>query len=257
VPRLQGTALRAFSLVLPWGLRRRLLNRAFGFEIDPEARIGLSWTFPRKLVMGPGSRIGHLTMMRSLEEVRMGPYALIGDMNWITDNLAGFEGPVDAEHIGGRRPCLELGEFAVITARHYFDCSDAIEIGDRTSIGGLRSQFMAHSFDFDEMVQDCAPIRIGRNSFVGTGCLLLGGSALPDNALLAAGSVLVNEQTEQFALYAGSPATKKRQCDPEMGFFHRSDEWMLKSRSAYRRLDPKPRRRSPVRLRRPARRRAS
>ena len=79
--RLPGMALRVFSLMLPWGLRRRLLNRAFGFEIDPDARIGLSWTFPDKLVMGPGSRIGSLTVMRSLEEVRMGPYALIGQMN--------------------------------------------------------------------------------------------------------------------------------------------------------------------------------
>ena len=233
--RLPGMALRVISLVLPWGLRRRLLNRAFGFEIDPEARIGLSWTFPGKLVMGPGSRIGHFNVMRSLEEVRMGSYALIGQMNWITDNLAGFEGPIAEGRLAERQPRLWLGDFAMVTARHYFDCHDAIEIGERSSVGGLRCQFMSHSFDLEELKQDCAPIRIGSNSFVGTGCLLLGGSGLPENSLLAAGSVLVSEQTEQFVLYAGSPASKKRKCDPGTGFFHRSDEWMLKSRSAYRR----------------------
>ena len=116
----------------------------------------------------------------------MGPYALIGQMNWFTDNLAGFEGPV-AEGGWGRRPRFDLGELAVVTARHYFDCSDAIEIGERSVVGGLRSQFMTHSFDLDELEQDCAPIRIGPNSFVGTGCLLLGGSGLPENSLLAAG----------------------------------------------------------------------
>lgn len=63
----------------------------------------------------------------------------------------------------------------------------------------------------------------------------MGGSALPKNSLLAAGSVLVNEQTEQFVLYAGSPAAKKRRYDPEKAYFHRSEEWMLRSRSAYRR----------------------
>jgi acetyltransferase-like isoleucine patch superfamily enzyme len=232
---LGGLLLRALSVLLPWSLRRRLLNRAFGFEIDPEARIGFSWTFPRKLIMGPGARIGHLNVIRSLEEVRMDRYALIGQMNWFTDNLAGFDGPGAESRLGGRRARLHLGDFAVVTGRHYFDCSNTVEIGERSVVGGHRSQFMTHSFDLDSLVQDCRPIRIGPNSFVGTGCLLLGGSALPQNALLAAGSVLVTEKTEPFFLYAGSPAEKKRECDPEMAYFHRSEEWLLSSRSAYRR----------------------
>lgn len=150
--RLPGLSLRALSVLLPWGLRRRLLNRAFGFEIDPEARIGFSWTFPRKLIMGPGSRIGHLNVIHSLNEVRMGRYALIGQMNWFTDNLAGFDGPVAETRLRGRLARIELGDFAVVTSRHYFDCSDSVEIGERSVIGGHRSQFMTHSFDLDALV---------------------------------------------------------------------------------------------------------
>jgi len=233
--RLIGLLLRALTVPLPWNVRRRILNRAFGFEIDPSARIGFSWTFPQKLIMGPGARIGHLNAIHSLEEFRMDRYALVGQMNWFTDNLAGFDGPGAESRLGRRQARLHLHAFAAITGRHYIDCSDLVDIGVRSVIGGHRSQFQTHSIDLDALVQDCRPITIGPNSFVGAGCLLLGGSALPDNALLAAGSVLVGKKTETFVLYAGNPAEKKRDYDPDTGFFNRSEEWLLKNRSAYRR----------------------
>ncbi len=230
-----GLILRALSVLLPWGLRRRLLNQVLGYEIDPQARIGFSWTFPDRLVMGPGARIGHLNLIRSLEEVRMERFALIGQMNWFTDNLAAFDGPGSDGKLKRRHARLRLGEFAAISSRHYFDCSDTVEIGERSVVGGHRSQFLTHSYDLAILVQDCSPITIGPNSFVGTNCLLLGGSALPPNSLLGAGSVLISEETEPFSLYGGSPAKKRRHCDPEMGFFNRSEEWFLKNRAAYRR----------------------
>ena len=33
--------LEVFAFVLPWTIRRRLLNMSLGFEIEPEASIGL------------------------------------------------------------------------------------------------------------------------------------------------------------------------------------------------------------------------
>lgn len=232
-----GLPLRALSLLLPWSLRRRLLNRVLGYEIDPAARIGFSWTFPRKLIMGPGARIGHLNVVRSLEEIRMDRYSLIGQMNWFTDNLADGE-PGSSDHLKARRARFHLGEFAAVTSRHYFDCSDSVEIHERTVIGGYRSQFLTHSYDFGALVQDCLPISIGPNSFVGTNCLLLGGSTLPPDSMLAGGSVLVNEENEPFALYAGNPARKKKVLDRDLAFFNRSDEWLRENRSAGRRWMP-------------------
>ena len=77
------------SILLPWRMRRQLLIRVFGFEIDRTATIGISWVFPEKtLVMGPHARIGHLNVIKSVDAVRMEEGSLIGTLNWITANVA-------------------------------------------------------------------------------------------------------------------------------------------------------------------------
>src|SRR5262249_4421833 len=54
--------LRAFLVMLPWPLKRPLLRLFYGYELHPTSRIGFAWVFPRRLVMQPHTRIGHLTV---------------------------------------------------------------------------------------------------------------------------------------------------------------------------------------------------
>ena len=114
-----------FSLMLPWSLRRRLLSRVFGFEIDSTASIGLSWIMPQRLTMGPHTRIGNLTFCRGLEHLQLESYARIGNGNWIT----GFP-PASTGHFShqkDRQPILVLGEHAALTNRHLIDCTNSVQ----------------------------------------------------------------------------------------------------------------------------------
>jgi acetyltransferase-like isoleucine patch superfamily enzyme len=211
--------LRALLVVMPWPLRRRLLVAAFGYRIDPSARIGLAWVYPERLSMGPGSSIGHLTVCKGLAAVSLGAHASIGRGNWITGFPAG-----DARHFAhrtDRRPELQVGEHAAITNRHIVDCTDLVEIGAYATFAGFRSQILTHSIDLLANRQSCAPVRIGRYCFVGTGCTVLAGSVLPDHSVLGAASLLNRAHEQRYTLYAGVPAEPRRPLDPSLAYFAR------------------------------------
>lgn len=67
-----------------------------------------------------------------------------------------------------------------------------------------------HSFDgnsFRFSAPQYAPIKIGANSWVGGCCVILAGSELPSNSLLAANSTLISKSfSMNQGLYGGSPA---------------------------------------------------
>lgn len=217
-----GNVLRLLSLFLPWPLRRRLLQRAFGYELHPTSRIGFSWVFPgRTLVMGEHAIIGHLTVCHHLDDLRIGSYGAIGPMNWITGYPTRGRRPMFAGN-PDRRPELLLGEHAAITTRHYIDCTDSVRIGRFTTFAGCRSVVMSHSVDVGRNRQRCAPVTIGEYCFVGTNCVVLGGSALPDRSVLGAMSLLNRELSTSYRLYGGSPAREIGELDEDALYFHRS-----------------------------------
>lgn len=219
------------SIFLPWSLKRQVLVRVFGFQIDRTATIGLSWVTPEKsLVMGPRARIGHLNVIKSVDEVRMDEGSLIGTLNWITANLAGFSEPELDERIKNRRSGLHLGRFSSVSTRHYFDCSDLIEIGDFSDVAGLRSVLLTHHMNIQSGQQYCLPINIGSHCFLSTNAVILGGATLPHHSILAAGAVLVDVQAESYSLYAGCPARRKKEYDHDIGWFRRSSESIIESR---------------------------
>jgi acetyltransferase-like isoleucine patch superfamily enzyme len=211
--------LRALLLLLPWPLRRHALTRLFGYRFDAGARIGLAWVYPERLVMGPGSSIGHLTVCKGLTAVTLGPHATIGRGNWITGFPAGPSRHF--AHRPERRAELELGAHAAVTNRHLIDCTDRVEIGAFATFAGFRSQILTHSIDLAANRQSCAPVSIGRYCFVGTGCTLLGGSRLPDHSVLAAMSLLNRAYAASHMLYGGVPAKPLAPLDPGLGYFRR------------------------------------
>lgn len=210
---------KLIACLLPWPLRRRWLERAFGYRIDPTARIGLAWIFPEALEMGPHSSIGHLTVAKGLALLRLGAHASIGRGCWIT----GF--PVGGErhfrHLPERRPELLVGDHSAITNRHLIDCTASVSLGEFSTFAGFSSQILTHSIDLAANRQSAAPVRIGRYCFVGTNSVLLGGSVLPDYCVLGAKSLLHRAQTETHTLYAGTPAVAVKSLPADLAYFQR------------------------------------
>lgn len=208
-----------FVLVLPWPVRRFFYTNWMGYDVDHEAYIGRSIILSNYLKIGPNSSIASFNVIINLEKVIMDESASIGRGNWIT----GF--PKNSKkhftHQQNRKPELLLGKHSAITKNHHIDCTDSIIIGDFSTVAGYNSQFLTHSIDIYECRQDSKPINIGNYCFIGTGCIILGGSGLPDNSVLGAGSLLQKDFDETFSLYAGAPAKRIKKIDPAAKYFHR------------------------------------
>jgi hypothetical protein len=213
--------LNLIVCLLPWVLRKPVLKAVYGYVIGDGARIGWAYVFPRRLVMGPGARVGHLTVAIGLEELRLGEKASIGRLNWISGFPKGAGRHFASEP--DRDPRLVVGEHAAITNRHLIDCSNRVEIGRFATFAGFRSQILTHSIDLKENRQATAPVRIGEYCFVGTGCLVLKGAVLPDRSVLAAGSVLTSPELKPDSLYAGVPAQWKKEISAQAAYFIRAE----------------------------------
>ena len=211
---------RILVVLLPWFLRRHVLAIVYGYELHPTARIGLSWVFPRKLVMAQGVQIGHLNVVIHLERVEMGPHTCVDRSNWITgypsDRARHFA------HRSDRDPSLVLGAHAAVTKHHHLDCTDRIEIGAFTTIAGYASQLLTHSIDLERNRQDAAPIVIGEYCFVGTNVVVLGGARLPAYSVLGAKALLNKVQTQERQLYAGVPARAIQEIPADAEYFRRT-----------------------------------
>ncbi|WP_372720582.1 hypothetical protein [Novipirellula sp.] len=206
-------------IVLPWSIKRIILQRWLGYQLHRTARIGLAWIFPKHLVMGPSSRIDHFSVAIHLDRLELGESSKIGRGNWIT----GFpkNNPNHFQHISGRRPELVVGTQSAITKNHHLDCTERILIGDFVTIAGYGSQFLTHSIDVIANRQDARPITIGDYCFIGTDSVVLGGAVLPPSSVLGAKSLLSKEYTESHQLYAGVPARRIKSLPNDAKYFTR------------------------------------
>lgn len=209
----------AFSLFLPWWIKRRILQWACGYQIDPTARIGFSWVAPKHLRMGPFSSIGHGNVCKQIRLLELGSHAAICQFNWISGYPEG-KGPRFATETN-RKTELILEEHAAINSRHHVDVTDRVRIGAFSILGGAGSQIVTHQIDFAEPRQTCRPVDIGAYCFIATRCVLLAGARLPDCSILGAMSLLKDRWEETHTLYAGIPAKPLKRLDPESGYFRR------------------------------------
>jgi acetyltransferase-like isoleucine patch superfamily enzyme len=203
----------ALLLLLPWPVRREILRIFFGFNISKGAYIGWSIIVAKKVALGANSRIGHLSIIRGLDALVVGENGRLGNMNWIS----GY--PSRQEE--SRRSVLVIEDNAAITHRHLFDCADQITIGRFATVAGWNSQFITHSIDLRESRQTSAPIHVGEYCFVGSRSVLLKGTSLPNNSILAAGSTLTSKHTDGYAIYGGVPAKKVGDLPSDLAYFQR------------------------------------
>lgn len=213
------------SLCLPWEIRRSFLEKQFGYTIHSSCRIGVSFIFPTRLIMEEGSRIGNLTMCKNIDLLHLKAHTSIGNGNWIT----GF--PLrSSRHFAeekDRQPQLVVGEHSAITHRHLIDCTNSVVIGKFTTMAGFQSQILTHTIDLKENRQTSTPVRIGDYCFVGTNCVLLGGSALPDFCVLGAKSLLNKAFAESHQLYGGVPARSIEKLPPDYAYFRRTEGFVF------------------------------
>ena len=212
--------IKILIIFLPWTIRRYILNKFYHYKIHPTARIGLSYIYPKQLIMGEGARIGHLNVAIHLELIQMDKNCSISQKNWITgfplSNKSNFQDFPD------RKPYLIMKEDSSITKQHHIDCTDMVIVGELTTIAGYGTQILSHSFSLEKNSQACAPIQIGHHCWVGTRSIILPGSVLPSQSVLGAGAVLQKKYTESFVLYGGVPAKYIKKMDETYEFFHRT-----------------------------------
>jgi hypothetical protein len=209
------------TLPMPWPLRRALLVLVLGYKIDRSARIGFSLICPARLEMGPGARIGHLTLCkRGVDLLRLDEGATIGNLNWITG--VPLKGTSHFRDGKDRQPELVVHNQAAITNRHFIDCTSSILIGRFATVAGCRSIILSHSIDLVNCKQNSSPISIGEYCFVGAASVVLPGAVLPDYSVLGANSVLNKVHTEQYFLYAGNPARPVKQLSSDVKYFTRA-----------------------------------
>lgn len=219
--RLVGYGVKAVLCLMPWSLRRPLLEKFFGYRFGTGARISIcSWIYPNVLEMGPFARIGPLNVAVHLERIVLGERSTVGRGNWITGYP--LSSNLHFSHRSDRDPSLIVGAHSAITKSHHVDCTDRIEIGEFSTIAGYRSQFLTHSIDIHTNRQDCKPISVGNYCFVGTSCVFLGGAALPDCSVLGASSVMNKRFSEVHFLYAGNPAHQVKPIDSNAAYFTRT-----------------------------------
>ena len=214
--------LKTLAFLLPWPLRRRALQRWFKYDIHPTAYIGLAWIYPKKLIMGEGSKIDHFTVAIHLDRIELQKKAKIGRSNWISGFPTNTNSP-HFKHHTERRSELILGESAAVTKNHHLDCTDLIHIGRFTTVAGYNSQFLTHSIDVMESRQGAAPIIIGEYAFVGTNVVILGGAVLPARTVLGAKSLLNKKHTKEWMLYGGVPAKEIKSISSNAKYFTRPE----------------------------------
>lgn len=216
-----NTLLIFVSLLLPWSWRRPFLEKQFGYRLHPSSRIGLALIYPKQLIMEEGTSIGHLTVCKGIDLLHLRAHSSIGRGNWITgfprDSSAHFS------HEPDRCPELIVGEHSAITHRHLIDCTNSVKIGKFTTFAGFQSQVLTHSIDLEQNRQTSAPVRIGDYCFIGTNCVVLGGTALPDYCVLGAKSLLNKKFAESHYLYGGVPARPVEKVSPGLAYFRRTE----------------------------------
>jgi acetyltransferase-like isoleucine patch superfamily enzyme len=218
--------IKLLITLLPWPIRRILLQKCYGYTIHPSAKIGLAWIFPKKLIMLPNSKIDHFTIAINLDYMKLESNASIGRSNWIT----GFPTKSTSGHFvhqPDRNAELILGESSAITKKHHLDCTNAIHIGKFSTIAGYDSQLLTHSINVLENIQDSAPIVIADYTFVGTNSVILGGSILPSYSVLGAKSLLNKPFENEWKLYAGVPAKEINDIPKTAKYFSRTEGFVI------------------------------
>lgn len=194
--------LRTVVWMLPASRTKNSLLRRLGHNIHPSARVAPNVVLHVKhFEVAAGGRVAPFNLIKHMTSISVSTGAHIGKMNVISAH------PVYARlYEDGAR--LALDDNSYITSRHTLDCSGGMSVGELAAVAGRQTLVLTHSIDLGRDSQLAYPVVVGERSFVGARCVLLGGAVLPSRSVLAAGSVLTrNSSEQQSGVWAGAPAT--------------------------------------------------
>lgn len=128
---------------------------------------------------------------------------------------------VDDPHLPER--ALVIGDRTVLGARVSITAHTSITIGEAVFFG--QSVFVtdaSHGYQdptrpIGEQFGQHQPVSIGSGSWIGHGAVILPGTVIGRNVVVAAGAI-VRGEVEDFAVVAGNPARVVRRLEPEVGW---------------------------------------
>jgi acetyltransferase-like isoleucine patch superfamily enzyme len=193
--------LPLLPMLLPQRLKRAWFRRVLGWDVADDAYVGFSYIDADEVTLGPGSRIGHLNIVRNIRTLELGARTFIKDLNDIF-------GCTPLGLHGDRS--FRLGDDCHIMSRHFFEVGGSITIGSNTLIGGRGTQIYTHSLISPGGVE---PWKIGE-MVIGDGAKVFARTTLihcriPPGAMVVAGAVLTKSyepEPNQRLLIGGNPA---------------------------------------------------
>jgi hypothetical protein len=190
--------------LLPGSSVKNSLLRLLGNRIGSDARLGPALVLGcGQFVIGDGVLMGSFNIFRRLTFVDLSPRSRIGGFNQ-------FTAAADYQRFSPLVGQLIMGESAIITNRHYLDCSGQVILEPYAGMGGIRSIIQSHEIDL--AINETSPGRVilGVGAMSGTACVMLKGAYLPEHSVLAAGALLNKSKPgadmPTHALYGGVPA---------------------------------------------------
>ena len=166
---------------------------------------------------GPGSCIGFpQATLLNVESIHLGRDVLVGRHVTLAVGY-GVGDPNVTER------ALVIGDRAVIGARSTITAHDRIEIGDAVFFGqGVLVTDASHGYqDPERPIGDQfgrhQPVVIGSGSWIGHGAVILPGTRIGRNVVVAAGAV-VRGEVEDHAVVAGNPARVVRRLEAGVGW---------------------------------------
>jgi acetyltransferase-like isoleucine patch superfamily enzyme len=127
---------------------------------------------------------------------------LFGNKNTVLDNCI-FE-------VHNPEACISTGDNCMFAFGVLVVCCSRIEMGNNVWIGEYTSlRDATHTFSrinvLGSLPDSIVPIKIGNNVWIGRGCLIMPGTLIEDNVIIAANSVVKGICTCD-AIYGGNPA---------------------------------------------------
>jgi hypothetical protein len=213
--------IQAMCIVLPWKIRRLILNILPGFSIHSQAYVGLSVILADQCELAAKAYVGHFNYIGRLDILHMGEDSVIGNFNWVAGLSSRMNSPYFRSK-ANRRSELIMHEATMMMHRNHIDCTDRIEFGPYSALAGVRSQMITHGVNPMSSRQTCSAITIGAYTMVGAGSIIMKGVNIPDYCVVAAGSVVSQVGRESYSLIGGNPAVHQRSIPETAKLFKRT-----------------------------------
>lgn len=213
--------IQVILFLFPWRIRKYLLSHFLHFELGNGSKIGLSIILAKRVHVGDYSTIGHLNFCKPIDEFYVGNNSNVGTKNYFTGFSAQDPQVIHFRHIEDRQCVFKLGDESGVTSKHYFDCNGGIYIGNFCQIAGMESCFMTHSIDIERNIQDAGKIIVKDYVFVGARCTVLKNVIINSSIVVGACSLVNKSLSEKFTLYAGVPASRKKNIENSQFFYRK------------------------------------